>query len=52
MVSALCAICGKPTKHPHSCRFCGAIVCEEHYDPSTGLCVLCRSKFRRVEFKK
>lgn len=49
MRSALCSICGKATKNPHSCVYCGAIVCEEHYDISSGMCSRCKSRLRRIE---
>lgn len=49
MISGLCSVCGKATKHPHSCVFCGAIVCEEHYDVPTGMCSKCKSRVNRTE---
>lgn len=48
MISGLCAICGKATKHPKSCTFCGAIVCEEHYYLETGMCSRCKERMKRV----
>ncbi|MFH1638553.1 MAG: hypothetical protein ABIB71_09065 [Candidatus Woesearchaeota archaeon] len=36
-----CAICGINTGK-FVCRNCGANVCEDHYDPATGLCDRCR----------
>lgn len=49
MMSAVCSICGKATKAPHSCTFCGAIVCEDDYDVETGMCTLCRSRLKRMK---
>ncbi|MFB6134272.1 MAG: zinc finger HIT domain-containing protein [Halanaeroarchaeum sp.] len=39
-VSGLCEICerGEAT---HACDRCGALVCSEHYDESSGLCSEC-----------
>ncbi|NIO23315.1 MAG: orotate phosphoribosyltransferase [Candidatus Aenigmarchaeota archaeon] len=47
--SALCFICGKATKSPHSCTFCGAIVCGEHYDTDSGMCSRCKERLKRIE---
>jgi hypothetical protein len=49
MISAMCSICGKVTKNPHSCLSCGAVVCEEHYDFGSGFCPRCRHRLKRIE---
>ncbi len=36
----LCEICGEK-EATHTCRLCGRRVCDEHYDPATGLCTIC-----------
>ena len=44
--SGLCAVCGKVALPTYSCRFCGAIVCAEHFDKRTGLCSECASRVK------
>lgn len=46
-ISGLCSICGKVAKPAYSCRFCGAIVCREHFDISSGMCSRCRGRLKR-----
>ena len=36
-----CQVCGKKIAS-NTCRKCGRNVCEDHYDPSTGLCTSCK----------
>jgi len=36
-----CHICGKPSTT--ACRMCGKVVCEDHADPTSGLCQSCAS---------
>ncbi len=36
MKTALCHICGKPARY--TCSLCGRPVCENDYDPGTGMC--------------
>ena len=40
-VTVICAYCGKPTRSPQTCRFCGATVCEECYFFEKGICKKC-----------
>ncbi|MCK5023074.1 MAG: hypothetical protein KAS04_02785 [Candidatus Aenigmarchaeota archaeon] len=49
MISALCNICGKATKQPHSCTFCGAIVCHDHYNVEMGMCLNCAQRLRHIK---
>jgi hypothetical protein len=49
MISGICSICGKATKTPHSCLSCGAIVCDKHYDFTSGFCPRCRFRLRKFE---
>jgi hypothetical protein len=49
MISAICSICGKVTKKPHSCLACGSIVCEEHHDFTSGFCARCRLRLKKME---
>lgn len=39
-VSGLCMVC-EAAEARYSCESCGAVVCVEHYDQATGLCVRC-----------
>jgi hypothetical protein len=39
-VSGLCEICESATVED-SCKRCGRLVCEKHYDRETGLCTDC-----------
>ena len=41
----LCVVCGKIAEH--ACRLCGKIVCNDHYDKKSGLC-LDHAKGRRL----
>lgn len=45
-VSGLCEICGRGEVQ-WSCDRCGKLVCREHYDRESGLCVECASEVRR-----
>ncbi|MFW6153530.1 MAG: hypothetical protein ACOC42_04140 [Halobacteriota archaeon] len=39
-VAGLCSICeASPARH--TCERCGALVCDDHYVPSLGLCTEC-----------
>jgi len=38
-VVGLCVYCGKPAAH--TCSLCGALVCEQHFDSSKGICTVC-----------
>ncbi|MEM5871425.1 MAG: orotate phosphoribosyltransferase [Candidatus Aenigmatarchaeota archaeon] len=49
MISGICSICGKVTKKPHSCLSCGATICEEHYDFSSGFCPRCKRRLADME---
>ncbi|HDD45870.1 MAG TPA: orotate phosphoribosyltransferase [Candidatus Aenigmarchaeota archaeon] len=40
-IGGICAICGKASQHVYTCKLCGAIVCEKHFDFSKGVCVRC-----------
>lgn len=42
-VSGLCEICGQG-EAAHGCDRCGALVCEDHYDETLGLCVECAAE--------
>lgn len=35
----ICSLCGSPAVS--TCRLCGRLVCEEHYDSRTGICADC-----------
>lgn len=39
-VAGLCEICERPDVD-HSCDRCGRLVCERHWDETTGLCAEC-----------
>lgn len=39
-VTGLCQIC-EQKEAIHQCTRCGALVCKDHYDSSTGLCTDC-----------
>jgi hypothetical protein len=41
-ISSPCEICTTGTVE-HTCSRCGNLVCDEHYDETTGLCVECVS---------
>lgn len=41
-VAGLCSVCGKGAII-HTCKFCGAQVCDTHYDVFWGICNPCRS---------
>jgi len=45
IIKGLCVYCNKPGIM-HTCKLCGANVCDEHYDVSTGLCYKCASKVK------
>lgn len=45
IIKGLCVYCNKPGIM-HTCKLCGANVCDEHYDISTGLCYKCASKVK------
>ncbi|MBU4501939.1 MAG: hypothetical protein KKA79_05050 [Nanoarchaeota archaeon] len=36
-----CQICNKKIAN-NKCKKCGRNVCEDHYDPSTGVCSVCK----------
>ncbi|MGC9210194.1 MAG: hypothetical protein ACP5FT_02885 [Acidilobus sp.] len=43
----LCEVCNlRPALHV--CRICGRRVCEEHYDESRGICVICASSLCEI----
>lgn len=43
-VSGLCEICeSNPVED--GCDHCGRLVCEDHYDHSTGMCTSCLAEF-------
>jgi len=42
----VCVYCNAPAKY--SCSLCGALVCEKHYDPQSGICTVCKQG-RRIE---
>jgi len=41
-VSGLCSVC-ETREARQGCELCGALVCDEHFEPSRGLCVECAS---------
>jgi hypothetical protein len=41
-VSGICEICGTGEVR-HTCSRCAQLVCDEHFDEDTGLCVECLS---------
>lgn len=41
--SGLCEICTR-AEITHTCDRCGRLVCEEHFDEETGLCVECAAE--------
>ena len=46
-VSGLCAVCNAPDVE-HTCDRCGSLVCDEHWDGETGLCVECAAEVGRT----
>jgi len=46
-ITGLCAICGRPAKPAYTCRFCGAIVCSNCFDASSGLCKNCAARIKK-----
>lgn len=42
-VSGLCEICERG-EVDHACDRCGALVCDDHYDTTLGLCVECAAE--------
>lgn len=50
-VSGLCEICtqGEVT---HTCDRCGRLVCDDHFDEETGLCVECAAEVGRTGVRK
>ncbi|GAA0286303.1 hypothetical protein GCM10009000_121830 [Halobacterium noricense] len=44
-VTGLCQIC-ESEQAQFSCDRCGALVCQAHYDPSTGYCTECAAEVR------
>jgi hypothetical protein len=40
-VSGLCEICERPDVD-HGCDRCGRLVCDRHWDESSGVCVDCK----------
>ena len=42
-VSGICEICGVGEVR-HTCSRCGQLICDEHFDEETGLCVECLSQ--------
>jgi hypothetical protein len=43
----LCEICGK-REAKHKCPLCGRLVCDEDWDESKGVCILCSSTLCQV----
>ena len=39
-ITGLCQIC-ESARARHSCARCGALVCEDHYEPERGMCMDC-----------
>lgn len=39
-VVGLCSVCGKPAKN--SCKMCGRIFCDDHFDKKLGICNSCK----------
>ena len=46
-VSGLCEVCEQRTVEG-GCDRCGRLVCAEHFDEETGLCVACAAELRRA----
>ncbi len=44
-VTGLCQICSDEQAQ-FSCDRCGSVVCQAHYDPSTGFCTECANEVR------
>ncbi|MDD5317672.1 MAG: orotate phosphoribosyltransferase [Candidatus ainarchaeum sp.] len=44
-IAGLCFVCGRPGSM-NSCRLCGALACDRHYDARAGVCSDC-AKGRR-----
>jgi hypothetical protein len=42
-VSGICEVCGVGEVH-HTCSRCAQLVCDEHFDTETGLCIECLSE--------
>jgi len=42
-VAGLCEICATGTVE-HTCDRCGNLVCEQHFDETTGFCVECTAE--------
>lgn len=42
-VSGICEVCGVG-EVSHTCTRCAQLVCDEHFDEETGLCVECLSQ--------
>lgn len=40
-MAGVCAVCGRAGRM-NSCTICGALVCEMHFDPMSGMCLNCR----------
>ncbi len=38
--AGLCRICGRAGRH--TCRLCGKLVCDNDYDKSAKMCVICK----------
>jgi hypothetical protein len=36
----VCVYCNSPAVH--TCGFCGALVCEKHFDPQGQICTKCK----------
>jgi len=47
-VSGPCAICNSASVE-YTCNRCGQLVCEDHYDESTGYCVECAAELGQTE---
>ncbi|MBU5575389.1 MAG: orotate phosphoribosyltransferase [Candidatus Aenigmatarchaeota archaeon] len=45
--AGICNICGKATIQIYSCWKCGARVCANDFDTTTGLCKRC-SSFKKI----
>ena len=39
-LKGVCVYCTAPAMY--TCNLCGALVCEKHYDPQSGACIMCR----------
>jgi hypothetical protein len=44
--SGLCEICQQPDVD-HTCDRCGQLVCQRHFDETTGVCVECAAELGR-----